>query len=116
MAGVGFNADSYYETLLKAGLLFGDQRYLQMWAALYNDTDAALRRGDFLYDMPVGGEPRQLSRFALPTLASSADGISLESLWNLFEISRVRTRRAHAGRSKCPMPTASRLWQPSGPA
>ena len=34
----------YYETLLKSALLFGDQRYLQMWSALYNATDTALVR------------------------------------------------------------------------
>ena len=35
-AGIGFNADSFYEYTLKASLLFGDQRYKAMFDVLYS--------------------------------------------------------------------------------
>eukprot|EP00050_Salpingoeca_kvevrii_P001305 m.166851 g.166851 ORF g.166851 m.166851 type:complete len:773 (-) comp10342_c0_seq1:128-2446(-) len=52
-AGIGSNADSFYEYLLKAYILLGEPEYLVMFDTLYEATQLRMKRGDLYHDVAM---------------------------------------------------------------
>ena len=50
-AGIGPNTDSYYEYLLKAYILFGDEEYLYMFDDAYRAINDFMKQGDVYVDV-----------------------------------------------------------------
>jgi mannosidase alpha-like ER degradation enhancer 2 len=60
VSGLGSNADSYFEYLLKMYLLFGDPKWWWAFLESVGSIDAHLRRGDWFIDVDTySGQPRR---------------------------------------------------------
>lgn len=54
-AGIGGNVDSLYEYLLKSAILFGDQRYLDMFTPLYDSVLTHMKKNDWYIEVNMYG-------------------------------------------------------------
>ena len=113
-AGIGSNMDSFYEYLLKAYMLFGDEEYLTMFIEVYEAIETHARFNDWYLDVGMdNGKPvlawfTALSAFwpGLQTLyghtgRATRTVVNFIEVWRKYgfvpEIYELQTNNIHAG-------------------
>eukprot|EP00040_Diaphanoeca_grandis_P014842 m.75398 g.75398 ORF g.75398 m.75398 type:complete len:787 (+) comp24783_c0_seq1:192-2552(+) len=75
-AGIGAGIDSYYEYLLKAYIMLGDQTYLDMFEQQYDSIMKLLRKGPFIFHANMN-HPHVITRKHLDSLQMFWPGLQV---------------------------------------